>query len=45
MDYNGEFRDLPHLCQINQAGIDKFKLPEDSKEKDKPEDSKEEGNE
>lgn len=25
MDYNGHFRDLPHLCEINQLGIETFK--------------------
>ena len=29
MDYNGIFRDLPHLCKINQAGIDTFKAVEE----------------
>ena len=32
MDYNGIFRDLPHLCKINQAGIEKFKEVEDPKD-------------
>ena len=25
LDYNEKFRDLPHLCVINQAGKDKYK--------------------
>ena len=25
MDYNGHFRDLPHLCEINELGIETFK--------------------
>ena len=25
MDYNGHFRDLPHLCEINEDGIEAFR--------------------
>ena len=25
MDYNGHFRDCPHLCEINELGIETFK--------------------
>ena len=25
MDYNELFRDLPHLCEINQHGIDTYR--------------------
>ena len=27
MDYNEAFRELPHVCIINQTGIQRFKTP------------------
>ena len=29
MDYNGLFRDLPHICRINQNGVENFMKLED----------------
>ncbi|CAG9313739.1 unnamed protein product [Blepharisma stoltei] len=26
IDYNNHFRDLPHICKLNEAGIEKFRV-------------------